>query len=525
MRKEKIDKMKKNMQGIRRLLPSKRRLIQLYAALLFNANIKGFFNGKIYRGALKNLCSPGLNCYSCPGASAACPLGALQNALVNSNKRIGYYLFGIIILYGIILGRTICGFLCPFGLIQDLLYKIKTPKLRKNRFTKLLSCLKYVILVLFVVIVPILYGLRNVTLPGFCKFICPAGTIEGAFGLLSNAVNESELARLGPLFTWKFLLTVSIVLGCVFVYRMFCRFLCPLGALYGLFNKISVLGIKLDKPKCIDCGLCIAKCKMDITHVGDRECISCGDCVQVCPTKAIEYKGGKFFIPTDETAPVSNGMTEAERETCEKNTAEKNRKNKLRRIIFKSVAATLMVSILAGSLIYYNFIDKPAEAGTDITVYTDGDLCPDVEIPVFNGTDYSAAGFNPAQNKGKVTVINFWYTECGGCVAELPDFSRIADDLSDTVTVIALTKSNYEKDSYSYINENYPDSKILWGLDTPISPDDPTSPDILFKSFGGGDAYPITVILDKNGKIYTVQTTGLTYDVLYMLIMAAYNAN
>ncbi len=517
--------MKRFYQKIKALLPSKRRLIQLYAALLFNANIKGFFNGKIYRGAVKNLCAPGLNCYSCPGASAACPLGSLQNALVNTNKRVGFYVFGIILLYGIILGRTICGFLCPFGLIQDLLYKIKTPKLKKNRFTKLLSYLKYVILVLFVVIVPILYGLRNVTLPGFCKFICPAGTIEGAFGLLSNAVNESELARLGPLFTWKFLLTVSIVLGSIFIYRMFCRFLCPLGALYGLFNKISVLGIKLDKPKCIDCGLCISKCKMDITKVGDHECISCGDCVSVCPTSAIEYKGGKFFIPTDEKAPVNDSMTEDERIACEENTAEKNKKNKLRRMIFKSVAALLMISVLAGALVYYNFVDKPAEDDTKITVYAQGDLCPDVDIPVFNGRDYSEKTFNPLENKGKVTVINFWYTECGGCVAELPDFSRIAQDLEDKVTVIALTKSNYEKDSYAYINENYPDSRILWGLDTPISPDDPTSPDLLFKSFGGGDAYPITVILDTNGKIFTVQTTGLTYDVLNMLIMGAYNSN
>ncbi len=514
--------MKKFFSKIKALLPSKRRLIQLYAALLTNANIKGFFNGKIYRGAVKNVCAPGLNCYSCPGASAACPLGSLQNALVNSNKRIGFYVIGIIILYGILLGRTICGFLCPFGLIQELLYKIKTPKLKKNRVTKILSYFKYVILVLFVIIVPILYGLRNVTIPGFCKFICPAGTIEGAFGLLSNAVNESELARLGPLFTWKFLLTVSVVVGCVFIFRMFCRFICPLGALYGLFNKISVLGIKLDKPKCVDCGLCISKCKMDISHVGDHECIDCGECISVCPTQAISFKNGKFFLPPDEIAPVRADMSEDEKTACEEQTAKKNKSRKLRRIIFRTVAAVLMVALLGGALIYYNFIDKPAEDEVKITLYEKGDTCPDVDIPIFNGTDYSKESFNPLNNSGKVTVLNFWYTECGGCVAELPDFSKIASDLEDKVTVVALTKSNYEKDSYNYINTTYPDSKILWGLDTPINPEDPTSPDVLFKSFGGGDAYPITVILDTQGRIFTVQTTGLTYDVLNLLIMGAY---
>ena len=79
--------MKKILARLKSLIPTKQRLIQLYSALLFNANIKGFFNGKIYKGPLKNMCAPGINCYSCPGASAACPLGALQNSLAESNRR------------------------------------------------------------------------------------------------------------------------------------------------------------------------------------------------------------------------------------------------------------------------------------------------------------------------------------------------------------------------------------------------------------------------------------------------------
>ena len=63
--------------------PTRRRIIQLYAALLTNANIKGLFNGRIYTGATKNVCVPGLNCYSCPSTVGACPLGALQNALAS----------------------------------------------------------------------------------------------------------------------------------------------------------------------------------------------------------------------------------------------------------------------------------------------------------------------------------------------------------------------------------------------------------------------------------------------------------
>ena len=282
--------------------PSKRRVVQLYAALLYNANIKGFFNGQIYKGKTKHLCVPGLNCYSCPGAIGSCPLGALQNALSTSDTRLPAYIFGIIILFGLSLGRTICGWLCPVGLGQELLYKIKTPKVKKNRFTRVLSYLKYVILGVLVVLVPMLF-----TIPGFCEYICPAGTFEGGLGLLSNSANEGKLAILGPLFTWKFMLLVLIIVGAVFIYRVFCRFLCPLGALYGFFCRIALLGVKLDKNKCTDCGLCVSVCKMDIKNVGDHECIHCGACISACPAKAISWKGEKLFLRKNDTEvlPVS----------------------------------------------------------------------------------------------------------------------------------------------------------------------------------------------------------------------------
>ena len=147
--------MKQFFSKMKGWLPSKRKLIQLYSALLFNANIKGFVGGKIYKGPLKNVCTPGLNCYSCPGASGACPLGSLQNSLSSTEKGSWYYVVGILLLWGILFGRMICGWLCPFGLIQELLYKIKTPKLKKNRFTRILSYFKYVLLVFFVIIIDI----------------------------------------------------------------------------------------------------------------------------------------------------------------------------------------------------------------------------------------------------------------------------------------------------------------------------------------------------------------------------------
>ena len=124
-------------------LPFRRKCIQLASALIYNANIKGFRDASIYQGKLKGMCVPGLNCYSCPGASFSCPLGTLQNALSSIKYRIPMYIFGIFILFGLLFGRIICGFLCPFGLLQELLHKIPLPKVKKGRVTRYLSWLKY----------------------------------------------------------------------------------------------------------------------------------------------------------------------------------------------------------------------------------------------------------------------------------------------------------------------------------------------------------------------------------------------
>lgn len=203
--------------------PTKRRLIQVYAALLYNVNFKGFFTGRIYTGPVKGLCVPGFNCYSCPGAAGACPLGSIQNALAHSSGRTAnaiFYVFGIILLFGVLLGRTICGFLCPVGLGQELLYKIKSPKAKKNRVTYVLSYLKYVFLAVLVIAVPLLFNLQsNSVVPGFCKYICPAGTFGGAIGLLLHPNNADLFGMLDVLFTWKF--AVMVVVTQIFCFSAF----------------------------------------------------------------------------------------------------------------------------------------------------------------------------------------------------------------------------------------------------------------------------------------------------------------
>ncbi len=261
----------------------KRRYIQVISALIYNANFKGFAEGEIYQGNIKGACVPGLNCYSCPGALGSCPLGSFQNAITVANKKIPFYIVGTLLLFGVLFGRVICGFVCPFGLIQELLYKIPSPKVKKNRVTKALSKLKYVILVLFVAVLSFIYKF-----PAFCKLICPAGTLEGGIPLV--ATNESIAAMTGLLFSWKVAVLIIIIIGAIFIYRDFCRFICPLGAIYAFFNKISVFGVHVEESKCIHCDKCIRECKMDISCVGDKECIQCGECKKVCPTGAIISK-------------------------------------------------------------------------------------------------------------------------------------------------------------------------------------------------------------------------------------------
>ena len=483
-------------EKLKKLIPSKRRLVQLYLGLLLNANLKGFISGRIYTGKSKIICAPGINCYSCPGAIGACPLGSLQGTFSKNHSAV-FYVVGILLLYALMFGRMICGWICPFGLIQDLIHKIPSPKLKKNPVTRLLSLLKYAILVLFVFVVPITYGLRNVPLPAFCKYICPAGTFEGGLSLISNQlVQNTYLRMLGPLFTWKFLLMVSILVGCVFIFRLFCRFICPLGALYGLFNRISVFGIKVDEKKCTDCGLCVQHCKVDIRHVGDRECISCGDCVDVCPTKAISWKGPKILLKPNE-----------------------GKKNSKKQLVTRIISAVILLAVLGGVIAYYwvttpplSSYKKPAVTQPNEQVQLVegnqvGELCYSITPQIVTAQGATEETIDPAKT-GKITVINFWGTWCGPCVAELPHFNELAENYDD-VTVIAIHSAMDRETAPDFIKKTYPDSKIIFAQDNP----DATYGEF-YNLLGGIGSFPFTIVLDEKGVITATFPSSVTYDQL-----------
>ena len=489
------------LEKLKKLLPSKRKIMQLYFAVLFNANLKGFVTGNIYQGSTKQFCAPGINCYSCPGAIAACPLGSLQGSFSADRSTI-YYVCGLLLLYCIIFGRVICGWLCPFGLVQDLVYKIKTPKIHKSPVTRILSWFKYVVLAFFVIIVPVLYALRDTPLPAFCKYICPAGTLEGGLGLLSNAVNESYFSMLGPLFTWKFLLMVSILVGCIFIFRLFCRFICPLGALYSLFNKFSLLGVRVKKQDCIDCGVCVSVCKCDIKIAGDRECIHCGMCVDACPTQAISWKGSKIFLKANETP-----------------TAAEPKKRKTRRTVVRAIVAAVMALALIGTIVFYwqqestpNLPIGDENRGNQV-----GEYCYGYDLEVVTGDGVTDQTIDPTAT-GKVTVINFWGTWCTPCVNELPYFDQIAAEHADTVTVIAIHTNLVSHTEPEYIAGHYPNSGIIFARDYILD-----TAEGYYTTLGGRGTYPYTLVLDENGIITKIFFSSVTYEDLKTAVEDALN--
>lgn len=265
--------------------------VQFAVTALTNSYFPGYVKGTIYTGQTKYLCVPGLSCYSCPGALGSCPIGALQSVIGSREFSFSFYMAGLFAAFGALWGRFVCGWLCPFGFIQDLLHKIPfVPKLQTIIGDRYLKHVRYVILVVFVILFPLfVLDITGLGEPGFCKWICPAGTIMAGWPLAF--LSEGIRASLGFLFTWKSAILVILLVLSTIVYRPFCRYLCPLGAIYGFFNPISFYRFRINEKKCTKCGICEATCKLSIPvyeKPNSFDCIRCGDCIEACPHHAIE---------------------------------------------------------------------------------------------------------------------------------------------------------------------------------------------------------------------------------------------
>ena len=279
-----------------------RHIFQSFWFLVTNSFFEGFKTGKIYSGELKQLCVPGMNCYSCPGAKGSCPIGALQAVIGSPKYKFSYYVVGFLFFVGALIGRGVCGYLCPFGLVQDLLHKIPfVKKIETFKGDRPLRKAKYLILLVFVILLPLfLVDIIGQGAPYFCKLICPVGMLEGGIPLVW--MNSSMRGAIGFLYAWKGLILLLTILLSVIIYRPFCKYICPLGAIYSLFNSVSFFRYTLDHQKCIHCGRCKAVCEMQcnpVQNCNDLECIRCGKCKNVCPVDAIACGVTNVDVPEE----------------------------------------------------------------------------------------------------------------------------------------------------------------------------------------------------------------------------------
>ena len=246
---------------------------------------------------MHGMCSPVFHCYACPLATFACPIGALAG--FSSLHVMPYALIGMLLVVGGLVGATICGWVCPFGLAQDVAAKVTRPKFNLPVWA---SYFRYVVLIGAVLAIPYFFGEAN---PFFICRICPAGAVEAAG---PNVVQQAMAAQK---IVWPNTLKLTIlgvlVIALFLTRRPWCKVLCPLGAIFGLFNRFSVFSMRLDKDKCTDCKLCQKLCEYGIDpheKPNDPACVRCLECTD-CTPKALAF-GSIFGKHEDKTPPAKD---------------------------------------------------------------------------------------------------------------------------------------------------------------------------------------------------------------------------
>ena len=228
---------------------------------------------------LHGICAPVFHCYACPLATFACPIGILAN--FSALHLFPLMTVGILIVSGALLGGIICGWVCPFGFLQDLVAKIPTPKIKLPSWT---GYFRYAVLIGLVLLIPYFFGEKH---PLFICTVCPAGALEAAVpNMIDQAAVGEEITIPN---TIKIIVTISFLVGMLFIHRPWCRILCPLGAIFGLFNRFSAVYLKVKPSECNTCQVCHKYCGFGGQPEQDPNsdnCVRCLDCTQ-CPTSAL----------------------------------------------------------------------------------------------------------------------------------------------------------------------------------------------------------------------------------------------
>ena len=225
---------------------------------------------------LHTMCSPVFHCYACPLATFACPIGIIAN--LAALHIFPFVAIGLLVVVGAIFGTLICGWVCPFGFLQDLAAKVPTPKFDPPRWA---SHFRYVVLIVTVLAIPYFFGEGHWLF--ICR-VCPAG------GLEAGVPNMIAQARAGEPVAWpnaiKITIIVLFIVTIFFMKRPWCRVLCPLGAIFSLFNRASVFFLRVDPNKCTDCKRCHKLCEFGIQpekSPNDSRCVRCLECTACGP--------------------------------------------------------------------------------------------------------------------------------------------------------------------------------------------------------------------------------------------------
>ena len=379
-------------------------------------------------------------------------------------------------------------------------------------------------------------------------------------GLLSNPANTAKFSMLGILFTRKFIIMLVIGLLCIFCYRSFCRFICPLGAIYGFFNRFNVIGVKVDENRCNGCGSCVRSCGMDVRHVGDHECINCGKCMEVCAQKAISIKAGSFTLRAPEGG-------------CAEDTEHSAQSRKSFARVFWGIA----LGVLCAALLWFNFLDPtvrkrsapkpaptPAIAAAPAVPSEEGGSAEPDEVPAapafpsgeggsaepdevlteaessadavsvsfesdapigyevgqqladFTTPTFDGGEFRLADTRGKIVFINLWGTYCTPCVKELPDFEALYEQHPDEVAILAVHSSmTGEVEPQDFVKaKGWEDWMLPFALD---DEDD----DTIFTIVNGSTTLPQTIVLNRRGEVIYNRVGSVTPEMLDALYKQA----
>ncbi len=251
---------------------------------------------------------PFLNCQACEMASGGCPIGSMQASLMQ--MRLPLLPLAVLFITGLALGRWICGWLCPFGLLSDIFDRISRRVWRPHEGW---TALKFAVLLLVFLVPPAMGLLGGTTWLPFCSTICPSGSVYGLLPFYATtgarefgrAFTPGHLPALAAIAFHAFVLYLFIWLAVKISGRVFCKYLCPLGAFLGLFNRFSFVRIGHEAESCTDCGKCAKKCPVGVQlskadFLTESNCIRCGRCVTLCPAGSRRWVFGWGGTPDGE---------------------------------------------------------------------------------------------------------------------------------------------------------------------------------------------------------------------------------